>query len=147
MTENTRAMKRISKELEKFISDHESIWIDNVQPMRWRIGIKGAEKSLYAKEIYHLIFVFTNDYPMTAPTVTFEKPPVHEHIYSNGHLCLNVLYDDWSPALTCYNICLSIVSMMSSATEKKTPPDDAAYSKSSSRDPKKTMWHFHDEAC
>jgi len=33
-------------------------------------------------------------------------------------VCLNVLYDGWSPALTVTSVCLSILSMLSSATEK-----------------------------
>ena len=37
--------------------------------------------------------------------MTFIPPaPVHPHIYSNGHICLDILYDSsnggWSPALT-----------------------------------------------
>ncbi|CAM9973738.1 unnamed protein product, partial [Choristocarpus tenellus] len=45
---------------------------------------------------------------------------MHPHIYSNGHICLSILYDEWSPALTIQSVCLSILSMLSSCTGK--PP-------------------------
>ena len=25
--------------------------------------------------------------------------PVHEHIYSDGKICLNILYSDWEPKM------------------------------------------------
>ena len=55
---------------------------------------------------------FTNDYPMESPIVLFQPPsPMHEHVYSNGHICLNILGADWSPALTVksvYVLCIRI---------------------------------------
>jgi ubiquitin-conjugating enzyme E2 W len=83
---------------------------------------------------------------MDSPEVVFLLPaPMHPHVYSNGHICLNILGDDWSPALTVKSICISIISMLSSATEKGRPPDDVRYSNFSSHGPKNTKFIYHDD--
>ena len=59
-------------------------------------------------ETFCLRFKFSKTYPIDAPEVTFlnsagYKPPIHPHIYSNGHLCLSILSETsssgWSPVL------------------------------------------------
>lgn len=113
----------------------------------WRIDLIGAEGTLYAGEVYTLQVTFCERYPFEAPEVVFVGPriPVHPHIYSNGHICLNILYQHWSPALSVQSICLSIISMLSSATQKVLPPDNDRYVRHAKRSPKDTAWGYHDD--
>ena len=81
----------------------------------------------------------------------FLRPaPLHPHVYSNGHICLSILADQWSPALNVDSVALSVQSMLSSClpTEKKLPKGDKAYVRSvGKRSPKETRWDFHDDKC
>ncbi|XP_037085370.1 ubiquitin-conjugating enzyme E2 W-like [Pollicipes pollicipes] len=113
----------------------------------WTVTVAGPASSLYEGETYRLNFRFSQKYPFDSPEVVFLRPniPVHPHIYSNGHICLSILTEDWSPALSVASVCLSITSMLSSCKDKKRPPDDAFYVKTCNKNPKKTRWWYHDD--
>uniref|UniRef100_A0A1I8BQD5 UBIQUITIN_CONJUGAT_2 domain-containing protein n=1 Tax=Meloidogyne hapla TaxID=6305 RepID=A0A1I8BQD5_MELHA len=98
-------------------------------------------------EIFQLQFKFDDQYPFSSPEVTFigENIPVHPHVYSNGHICLSILSDDWTPALSISSVCLSIQSMLSSCKEKTLPPDNTFYVRTCNKSPNKTRWWFHDD--
>lgn len=122
----------------------------------WYFRIEGAKDTLYEGEIFTLRFALNEKkgsqmgYPLRPPEVIFLKNscPVHEHVYSNGHICLSTLTDDWSPAFTCVSVCKSILSMISSATVKKRPADDRRYTKKiNTSGPARTNWDFHDQEC
>ncbi|CAD6190920.1 unnamed protein product [Caenorhabditis auriculariae] len=114
---------------------------------QWRVDVIGATGTLYAGEEFTLQFTFGPQYPFNSPEVMFvgDKIPVHPHIYSNGHICLSILSEDWTPALSVQSVCLSILSMLSSSKEKKHPTDDAIYVRTCSKNPSKTRWWFHDD--
>jgi len=113
----------------------------------WSVEVDGAPSTLYDGEHFRLQFSFSEQYPFTSPEVVFvgDNIPVHPHVYSNGHICLSILTDDWTPALSVQAVCLSIVSMLSSCKDKKRPPDNAIYVRTCSKNPKKTRWWFHDD--
>ena len=52
----------------------------------------------------------------------------------------NILLKDWSPALRVSSVCLSILSMLSSATQKVRPPNDSYFSSTYRSGPKSVRW-------
>ena len=115
----------------------------------WVIKVVGANGTVFAGEIYRLRVRFLADYPMQPPEVTFMRPaPVHEHIYSDGKICLNILYSDWNPKMDVRSVCLSLISMLSTAKEKKRPPDNnATVVMSRGQRTGGMQWEFHDDNC
>ena len=60
---------------------------------RWIVTMRGAEGSFYEGEVFKLQFTFPREYPIETPEVVFLQPtPIHPHIYTNGHICLSILY-------------------------------------------------------
>lgn len=95
--------------------------------------------------------------PLDSPEVVFVgTAPIHEHIYSNGYICLSILYTgkiiimynlnllEWSPALRVSSVVISIQSMMSSAKKKVKPVEDESVSKQKVS-PKLMSWMFDDD--
>ena len=117
--------------------------------MLWHIKFTGAEGTVYAGEKFTLQFKFNGEYPIDSPEVIFVgTPPQHEHVYSNGYICLSILYSEWSPALKASSVCMSILSMLSSATKKQMPANDKqAVSWMVGKSPKKVGWAFEDDKC
>ncbi|KAI8100010.1 ubiquitin-conjugating enzyme/RWD-like protein [Halteromyces radiatus] len=134
--------KRLSKELRDLNTNPlEGVYIDEADDFtRWRLRIVGAPGTIYENEEFKLEFRFTPSYPLESPEVLFIRPYVP--VYSNGHICLNILYKDWSPVQTVAQVCLSIQSMLSSCTKKELPPDNDLYIRSAHASPKKTAWAF-----
>lgn len=140
---------RLNKERRDLETSYKEMFKLNVideDKLIWQITFEGASDTLYEKEVFTLQFKYSENYPFERPEVMFVgKPPVHEHIYSCGYICLNILDSDWSPDLKSSSVVLSILSMLSSATEKVGPPnDEEASARMVKKSPKDVIWVFND---
>ncbi|GME67412.1 unnamed protein product [[Candida] boidinii] len=123
------------------------------------IDMKIIHNELYpANDVYRLQIIVNSEYPFKAPQVQFVKYgindknksksykiPIHPHIYSNGHICLNILYDGWTPAITLHAIGLSIQSMLTGNKKYEKPEGDAKYCAVAPQNPLKSRWLFEDD--
>ncbi|AQK63842.1 Ubiquitin-conjugating enzyme 15 [Zea mays] len=76
----------------------QKIMVDETTTKRWVVDVAGAPGTLYTGETYKLQVDFSEHYPMEAPQVIFLHPaPMHPHIYSNGHICLGIAVNFYSP--------------------------------------------------
>ena len=79
----------------------------------------GPEDSPYAGGVFFLNIAFPADYPFKPPKVNFTTRIYHCNINSSGGICLDILKDQWSPALTVSKVLLSICSLLTDPN-----PDD-----------------------
>ncbi|KAJ3813265.1 ubiquitin-conjugating enzyme E2 [Lentinula aff. lateritia] len=85
----------------------------------WQATIMGPSDSPYAGGVFFLSILFPTDYPFKPPKVSFTTKIYHPNINANGSICLDILRDQWSPALTISKVLLSICSMLTDPN-----PDD-----------------------
>ena len=78
----------------------------------WQATIMGPSGSPYQGGVFYLNIDIPVDYPFKAPKITFKTKIYHCNVNSNGSICLDILKDAWSPALTISTALLSICSLM-----------------------------------
>ena len=110
------ALRRIQKELIDLGRDPPANCsagpTNEADQFHWQATIMGPEDSPYHQGVFFLNIQFPPDYPFKPPKVTFTTKVYHMNINSNGQICLDILKDQWSPALTIPKILLSISSLL-----------------------------------
>lgn len=118
------ALKRLSKELLDIGRDPPPNCSagpvgDGEDLFSWQASIMGPSKSPYAGGVFFLDIQFPSEYPFKPPKVTFKTKIYHPNINGHGGICLDILKDQWSPALTVSKVLLSICSLLTDPN-----PDD-----------------------
>ncbi|KAI0980674.1 hypothetical protein GJ496_008853 [Pomphorhynchus laevis] len=116
------ALRRLNREYQDFMKDPPancSAGPVNDNMFKWKATIIGPNDSPYAGGIFLLDIEFPRDYPFKPPRVMFSTKIYHPNINSSGNICLDILQNQWSPALTVNKILLSICSLLNDPN-----PDD-----------------------
>lgn len=109
------ATKRIQKELQDLTKDPPASC--SAGPVkddlfRWQATIMGPADSPFQNGVFFVLIQFPPDYPFKPPKVQFQTKVYHPNINSNGAICLDILKEQWSPALTISKVLLSICSLL-----------------------------------
>ena len=101
--EQQGALTRILGELGELLSDP----VDNVSAgpvgddlFHWHGAIIGPNDTPYSRAVFFLDIHIPADYPFEPPKVSFISEISHPNISSDGEICLDIMKDQWSPALT-----------------------------------------------
>ena len=78
----------------------------------WVATIMGPPGSVYEGGVFFLDIHFSPVYPFKPPKITFKTRIYHCNINCQGLICLDILSDNWSPALTISKVLLSISSLL-----------------------------------
>ena len=107
--------KRIKKELENLKTDPPvncSAGPEDDDIFKWTATLMGPSASPYQGGIFYLNIVFPQNYPFKPPKITFATKVYHPNINSSGGICLDILKENWSPALTISKVLISICSLL-----------------------------------
>ena len=80
--------------------------------LNWVATIMGPTGSPYEGGVFFLEINFEQNYPFKPPRIIFTTKIFHPNISEIGSICLDILKDEWSPALTISKVLLSICSLM-----------------------------------
>lgn len=81
----------------------------------WDAMIIGPTGTPYAGGVFKLEIHFPTDYPFKPPKLTMLTKIYHPNISPSGAICLDILKNNWSPALTISKVLLSLCSLFSDA--------------------------------
>ncbi|KAG0048760.1 hypothetical protein BGZ83_006317 [Gryganskiella cystojenkinii] len=98
------ALRRIKKEIRELQENPSPFYtaspVSEDDLFLWEATIRGPVGSLYEGGIFPLSIRFPVEYPFRPPRVKYLVKVYHPGINSNGTVCLDILMDQWSPALT-----------------------------------------------
>lgn len=117
--------KRILKETQNLAIDPPPGISASPDPSNYRyfhIVMTGPDGTPYEGGLYRLELFLPEQYPMEPPKVRFLTKIFHPNIDKLGRICLDILKENWSPALQIRTVLLSVQALLA-APEPDDPLD------------------------
>ena len=122
---------RIKKEyldLQKEKNSNVLVKLVNNDYRHWKGRIKGPIDTCYQGGIFDVDIIIPNDYPFKPPKMKFDTKIWHPNISSvTGAICLDILKNEWTPALTIRTALISLQALMCEPVPND--PQDAVVAK------------------
>ena len=109
------ALRRLTKELHEMESEpplncSAGPYGDDL--FHWKGSIIGPADSPYDGGVFFLDITFSQDYPFKPPKVKFTTKIYHCNVSDKRGICMDILKDNWSPALTISKVLISLCSLL-----------------------------------
>jgi ubiquitin-conjugating enzyme E2 D/E len=122
--------RRIQRELEDLLASPLETCtagpVNEADLFVWDATLIGPKDSPYEGGLFQLGIAFPTNYPFKPPKVYFKTKVFHPNINGDGGICLDILKDQWSPALSIVKVLLSISSLLTDANPKDPLVPDIA---------------------
>lgn len=109
------AGRRIMKEISDLVEDCPDcmkVRFPTGSALDWEISLYGPEDTPYEGGVFKLSLKLPVDYPFKPPHVYFITKMYHPNITSNGGISIDILRDQWSPALTVQKVMMSLLTFL-----------------------------------
>ena len=108
--------RRINQELKEFKKNKDkgiSASVVGKDTSHWIGYLKGPIDSPYENGIFTVDIKIPDQYPFAPPKVKFSTRLWHPNVSSQtGAICLDILKDQWSPAMTIRTVLLSLQALL-----------------------------------
>ena len=113
-----------------------TVWMIDNDIHHWKGKIHGPIDTCYSGGVFIIDIVIPNDYPFKPPKMKFDTKIWHPNISSvTGAICLDILNNEWTPALTIRTALISLQALMCEPVPDD--PQDAVVAKEYLTDIKK----------
>jgi ubiquitin-conjugating enzyme E2 D len=100
------------KEIKTSPPDNCSADLINENINKWSAIILGPCGSPYENGIFYLSLDFGENYPFSPPVCKFLTYIYHPNIDKYGNICLDILKQNWTPAISVSKLLISICSLL-----------------------------------
>ena len=121
-------IKKEYQDLQKEKNSNVKVKLVDNDIRHWKGRIKGPRDTCYQGGIFDVDIVIPNEYPFKPPKMKFDTKIWHPNISSvTGAICLDILKNEWTPALTIRTALISLQALMCEPVPND--PQDAVVAK------------------